>query len=244
MSEQQFLDPQPAQASPQVSLDCVIFTVKTNQLSVLLAPASSAAADQFKLPTACIDMACDRNLEQALRRVISDQFLLEPTYLEQVKALGNHRLDARGWAVSIVYFSLINWHNLQSQAGNDQRLLAMPVTRLSGLSCEHCAIVRSAVKRFRNKAHYTSLPLYLISPEFTLSELQVMYEIILEKKLEKKSFRRRMQEAKLLHASEGMRYSGNRPAQLYQVKSNHVVHYFSRNLRGSYPLVPEGLLNG
>ena len=68
--------------------------------------------------------------------------------------------------------------------------------------------------------------------EFTLSELQQVFEAILEKPLKKKSFRRRLQAAGILEQTRNMRRSGARPAQLYTIKNTDGEHFFNRTLQG------------
>ena len=64
------------------------------------------------------------------------------------------------------------------------------------------------------------------------AELQKVFEAILEKNLEKKSFRRRIQDADILEETANMRRSGSRPAQLYKIKDSEGGHFFSRSLEG------------
>lgn len=83
--------------------------------------------------------------------------------------------------------------------------------------------------RLRNKVEYTSLPAYLLPEEFTLSELQHMYEIVMERPVEKSAFRTRVLGSGLLTpAGDKMREGPNRPAQLYRLTNPDSLVVFPR----------------
>ena len=88
--------------------------------------------------------------------------------------------------------------------------------------------LKAAITRLRSKVEYTSLPAFLMPVEFTLTELQRMYEILLARKLEKKAFRTRFLAAKLIDPLPRMKSGANRPAQLYRLKPRRHIHLFSR----------------
>jgi hypothetical protein len=96
------------------------------------------------------------------------------------------------------------------------------------LAFDHAELLKAAIIRLRDKVEYTSLPVFLMPSEFTLTELQNTYEIILGRGLEKKAFRTRMLAAGFLEGSANVKTGANRPAQLYRAKSRRRLHLFSR----------------
>jgi 8-oxo-dGTP diphosphatase len=88
----------------------------------------------------------------------------------------------------------------------------------------HGEILRYALQRLRYKLEYTSVGFELLPNEFTLTELQTAYEIVLGKELDKRNFRRRMLEAGILTETTRYRESEGqgRPARLYKYKKNAV----------------------
>lgn len=96
------------------------------------------------------------------------------------------------------------------------------------LAFDHAELLQAALARLRAKVEYTSLPAFLMPGEFTLTELQRMYEVILERELEKKAFRTRMLSADILEAVPRRQAAANRPAQLYRLKRRRGAHIFSR----------------
>ena len=222
---------------PHVSIECVLFSVHQQRLQVcLLRPDAIKHQALPSLLSLTIDVMQDKNIEQSIRRVLCAQYNLEIPFLEQVKTLGNYRRDERGWSISIVYFALMPYARLHSLLQAVPALRCMPVHNIQALSLDHHAILQSAVKRLRNKAYYTSLPVYFLPDEFTLSEMQQVYEVVLARQLEKKAFRRRIAEAQLIVPVGRLRHGKNRPAKLYRLKPNLHVHYFDRTMRGGHPL--------
>ena len=100
-------------------------------------------------------------------------------------------------------------------------LKLVPVQALPQLPFDHRDIVQTALARVRSKSQYSSLPVHLCDEQFTLPQLQQVYEGILGEPLNKVSFRRKMEEMQLLEAVEGAREAGgaHRPAQLYRVRA-------------------------
>ncbi len=69
--------------------------------------------------------------------------------------------------------------------------------------------------------------------DFTLGELQKVYEIIIGKKIDHKSFRRRILGVDILEDTERTRQDGKKPAKLYQLKEIHKTHFFMRNIEAA-----------
>src|SRR6201986_5076859 len=87
---------------------------------------------------------------------------------------------------------------------------------LPELAFDHGAILQYSHERLRNKLEYTTVGFQLLPSKFTLGELQAVYEAILEKKLDKRNFRRKMAELSILKPLKEYRNDIGRPAQLFQ----------------------------
>jgi 8-oxo-dGTP diphosphatase len=208
------------------SLEVVMLRFFSNQLCVFL----QSESQSLSLPRIAVDVDIDKNIESALKRGIHQWVNISPCYAEQIKTIGNATRYPEQWMIAVVYTALFSasegpategWYPLESMGGSTLTL-----------AFDHAAIIHSCVKRLRNKAQYTSLPLHLAEKEFTLSDAQRVYESLLQKKLEKKSFRRRLLDANILHCLNKEKRTQTRPAQLYSLSSGHIVHHFSRNMLG------------
>lgn len=221
---------------PISTVDLVIFSVREEDLTVLLVQRPSQQAEPFPgkwaLPGGFIDIARDQDLEACARRKLMQKTGVDAPYLEQLGSFGSAVRDPRGWSVTHVYFALMASDDITPRPGGNA-----PDSRWSGvrgesvrevLAFDHAEILRAALARLRSKVEYTSLPAFLLPGEFTLTQLQKIYEVILGRALEKKAFRTRLLTAEILEALPRKLSGPNRPAQLYRLKRRRQAHIFSR----------------
>lgn len=188
------------------------------QLQVALLPRYRAPhAGRLALPGGYIHPDTDRDTRDAAERMLRDKAGLVSPYLEQLGTFGGAARDPRGWSISVVYCALVP-EALLARGHADLRW--HPVDALPDLPFDHAEIVGQAVARVRTKSQYSSLPVYLCGERFTLPQLQAVYEAVLGERLNKVSFRRKMEELGMLEPVEGERESGqaHRPAQVWQVR--------------------------
>ncbi len=208
---------------PLATVDVVIFTVIDDALRVLLVQRPDTPDDpfpgQWALPGGFVDVDRDDSLEACARRKLREKTGVETPYLEQLGSWGGAIRDPRGWSATHVYFALIPSEHIVLQKGANAADTAwFELDGLGKLAFDHGKILAAAITRLRNKVEYTSLPAYLLPEEFTLSELQRMYEIVMERPIEKSAFRTRVLSSGLVVAvSNRMREGPNRPAQLYRL---------------------------
>ena len=92
-----------------------------------------------------------------------------------------------------------------------------PISQLPKLAFDHAEIVVAALARLRGKVRYQPIGFELLPPKFTLSELQHLYEAVLETILDKRNFRKKVLGFGLLKPLEETRMAGrHRPAQLFR----------------------------
>ena len=214
----------------------VIFTVRDEALQVLLVQRPNEPGEPFAgkwaLPGGFIDTRRDRDLESCAQRKLVEKTGVETPYLEQLGSFGSATRDPRGWSATHVYFALIASDNVTLRAGGnaaDSHWFKVGAEGVrESLAFDHAELLHAALSRLRSKVEYTSLPAFLLSGEFTLTQLQRMYEVILGRDLEKKAFRTRMLAADILEAVPRRQTGPNRPAQLYRLKRRRQAHIFSR----------------
>lgn len=229
---------QPAQRFPlpYTTVDVVIFTVLEGKLQVLLVQRPNSPEEPFPglwaIPGGFVDIDKDQDLEACARRKLQEKTGVTSRYLEQLGSWGDAKRDPRGWSVSHVYFALIPVESVALEKGaNAQDVRWFPVEGNSvkqPLAFDHALILASALERLRSKVEYTSLPSYLLREEFTLSDLQHMYEIVLERPIEKSAFRTRVLATDLVVPLTKMREGPNRPAQLYRLNKPGQLVFFPR----------------
>lgn len=226
---------------PLVTVDLAIFCIQEDALRVLLVQRPSSADEPFPgewaLPGGFIDIDIDANLESCALRKLREKTGITAPYLEQVGSWGNKDRDPRGWSVSHVYFALVAPDMASARAltpgGNapDAKWATVDGTRVRDkLAFDHADLLRAALSRLRSKVEYTSLPGFLMPAEFTLTELQRVYELALGRALEKKAFRTRVLATDLLEPVPRKREGMSRPAQLYRLKNKRKPFFFTRAL--------------
>ncbi|MDE5865022.1 MAG: hypothetical protein K2H31_00230, partial [Lachnospiraceae bacterium] len=90
------------------------------------------------------------------------------------------------------------------------------------IAFDHRMIIEEALKRLRGKINYTDIVFHMMPQEFTISELQEVYEIILGKKLLQAAFRRTISE-KLEDTGKMTSNAGHRPSRIFRYKKVPLV---------------------
>ncbi|WP_379674732.1 NUDIX hydrolase [Massilia antarctica] len=221
---------------PLTTVDLVIFTVREQALHVLLVQRGAhPAKGQWALPGGFIDIRNDVDLDATALRKLREKTGVMAPYLEQLQGFGSSTRDPRGWSATFAYFALIGSSDIELQHGAGADAACWHSIGDVGvdldLAFDHAMIVATAVQRLRNKVEYTSLPAHLLAQEFTLSELQRVYEIVLGRPIDKSAFRKRIKEGDFLDEIPGkQRHGSNRPAQLYRIRSGQPTVFFSRTM--------------
>lgn len=84
----------------------------------------------------------------------------------------------------------------------------------NGLAFDHAKIIEHGLEKFRHKIKYTDLLFKLVPEFFTLTELQHVYEAVIDKKVSRASFRRSIAD-KVTETEQYVTKGGHRPSQLY-----------------------------
>lgn len=207
-----------------MTVDLVIFTVNKDKLKVLLTKrAESPFLAFWSLPGGFL--LENESLEEAALRVLREKTGVKDVYLEQLYTFGKPDRDPRARVITVAYFALIPWANLdQPESKKVADLTWVSVDQLPKLAFDHKEILNCAVKRLRAKVSYSNIVYGLMPDKFRLSELQKMYEIILGDELDKRNFRKRILASGLLQQTGKKDLLGaHRPAMLYQFKKMEIT---------------------
>jgi 8-oxo-dGTP diphosphatase len=127
----------------------------------------------------------------------------------------------------VVYFAIIP-AEARLVAGQPARWTVL--SPLPSLGHDHAEILAYALRRLRYKLEYSAVGFQLLPAEFTLSELQHTYEIVLDEKLDKRNFRRRMLQSGIIEMTPRLRSGEGRPARLYRYRPDAVAEVKARRL--------------
>lgn len=123
-------------------------------------------------------------------------------------------------ADDIVLHSVIQRKQLQTEHSSTTEY---SILENDGLAFDHAKIIAYALERLRGKVEYTGLALHLMPSQFTLTQLQQVYEVILGKQLLKPAFRRKI--AALVEETDYYTENeGHRPSRLYRRKWENTIN--------------------
>jgi 8-oxo-dGTP diphosphatase len=203
--------------NPGVTVDVVVFTIENGLLKILLVKRSD---DPFKgfpaLPGGFIRRG--ETTHEAAERVLKDKAGIENVYVEQLYTFDEVRRDPRGQVLSVSYFALVPSEDLSIRLGRKTEHPEMVAADgLPALAFDHNRIVVYSRKRLADKIRYSNVAYSLLPSEFTLTELQKIYETVLGRRIDKRNFRKKYLELGLIK-SAGKKRKGlrQRPALLYR----------------------------
>ena len=222
---------------PLTTVDMAIFTIEDQTLKVLLVKrAQYPEKGKWALPGGFINLAEDGCLNDTVARKLNEKTGVDLSHLEQVATFGNSYRDPRGWSVTIAYMALISSKNIilkPNDTSEDVVWASISDAKTDyQLAFDHSDILEKCHQRLKSKVQYTSLPISLLPEDFTLTELQHTFELILGYSIEKKSFRRRVLNAQIILETGEMRTGSNRPAKLYRAKEQSSAYLFPRSIEG------------
>ncbi|MCO1336294.1 NUDIX hydrolase [Microbulbifer sp. OS29] len=219
--------------APLVTVDAVLFTYHENTLKTLLVKRSAyPEKGKWALPGGFVSESEDDGLEATLIRKLKEKTGVIPPYVEQLYTFGGPSRDRRGWSITVAYTALIAHQSCEISIDTVSDVNWLPFSKVCQLplAFDHLDIVNRAHERLVQKALYSIVPAYVLPETFTLPELQHVHEVIIGKPLQKKSFRRRIEQANLLVDTGEKRAEKGRPAALYRMREDSAAYNFIRNL--------------
>lgn len=160
--------------------------------------------------------------EDSVHRLLEDKggISKDHLYIEQLYTFSALDRDPRGRVVSVAYMGLTNSGSLEK---TDVHPYWAPVSSISNLAYDHDLILKKAKRRLQSKLKYTTAARFLLPDEFTLTDLEKLYETVLDEVLDKRNFRKKLLKLDILEAT-GKKTSGlqQRPAELYRFKGKSI----------------------
>ena len=204
---------------PSVTVDLVIFTIVDDDLKVLLIRRGNEPYQGlWALPGGFVGIG--ESLEEAAARELQEEVGVRNVYLEQLYTFGEPERDPRGRVISVSYFALVDAERQTIAAASDAADARWhSVFKPPRLAFDHRKILDYAVWRLRNKIEWTTVGYELLAKKFTLSELQRVYEIILQRPVDKRNFRKKiLLQGQIRELNETRSDGAHRPTKLYSFK--------------------------
>lgn len=211
-SFQRFSD---TQGHPWVAVDVAIYTLDQRTLKCLLVQVKEGAfAGMWAFPGGLV--GTEESLNQAADRELHERTGIKSGYLEQLYTFGRPERDPATRVVSASYLALVPHRAVRvNPVAKYEDVKWFPATHIPHLAYDHDQVGRLALKRLRSKLQYTNIVYSLLPHEFTLGELQEVYETILQRSLDRRNFRKKILALGLLKDLKKKRHGTHRPASLY-----------------------------
>jgi len=203
----------------KVAVDAAIVRIQDGLLSVLLINMKkSPFEDMWALPGGLLEE--EETTRAAAARILKTQTGVADVFLEQLATFDRVDRDPAGRVISVAYYALlpdVDVDLVTTEKYADVRW--WPIKKLPTLAYDHKTLVRETMSRIAAKIQYTNIVWSLLPKAFTLTELQHVYEIILGKHLDKRNFRKRIEDLELIEPTgESRSGMAHRPAALYRFK--------------------------
>jgi len=203
---------------PAVTTDVVVFTIRDGRLNILLVKrANPPHQGGWALPGGFLDI--DEDLDACAVRELSEETGISDVYLEQLYTFGATDRDPRERVISVTYYALLPQDSMTTpRAASDAADVGWHALEdLPDLAFDHAEIIGMAHKRLVSKLDYSTIAFQFMPETFTLSELQCVYEALLNQPLDKRNFRKRILSQNLIEETgEKSRRGKHRPAREYR----------------------------
>ena len=211
---------------PAVTTDIVIFTIRQDELKILLIKrALQPHKGEWALPGGFIML--EESLEEGARRELEEETGVKDVYLEQLYTFGQPDRDPRERVITVAFYALIPSDEIEITAATDAEGVSwFGMKEVPELAFDHENILTMANERLTAKLTYSTIAFQFMPTQFTLSELQHVYEVILRAPLDKRNFRKRILSLNLIKDIGKERKTGaHRPAKLFRAKNPERIDF-------------------
>ena len=204
-----------------LSVDSVVFGFKNNQLEVLLIKRKrNPSKDSWALPGGFVLKS--ETLDEAAVRILEETSNVKNIYLEQVHTFSKIDRFPLRRVISVAYFALVDPEKHSVKPGFDTTDVKwLNVNDKIDLPFDHAEIFQKALKQLKQRVRTKPIGFELLPKKFSLTQLQNLYECILEEKLDKRNFRKRILGYNMLIAlNDYQKDVAHRAARLYKFDSD------------------------
>lgn len=208
----------------KVAVDAIVFGYKKKQLYILLVNQKYGIfKDKWVLPGGLVKD--NESLTNAVKRELKEEAGISVNYLEQLYTFGDDiNRDPRNRVISVAYFALVNPDKLTLKADTDSQDAAWFLfDEIPDLPFDHLKIIKVAFERLNSKLHYQPIGFELLSEKFPFSDIENLYQTILNRKIDRRNFRKKLLSFKILQETDEIqKKSSGRPARLF--KFNYIKY--------------------
>ena len=175
---------------PSVTTDCVIFGFDGTKMRVLLIERGiEPYKGRWAFPGGFLNM--EESADVGALRELREETGLKGAYIKQLYTFSDPKRDPRERVITIAYYALVR---LQEVKGGDDAAKAewFALSEVPALAFDHDLILRMALQELRKQIHFEPIGFELLPEKFTMSQLQTLYEAILEVHFDRRNFANKM----------------------------------------------------
>jgi 8-oxo-dGTP diphosphatase len=215
-----------------VAVDLAVLTVHDGSLQVMLVRRGIPPYEgMLALPGGFL-ASTSEDLDHAAARELSEETGLDADalHLEQLRTYGTPGRDPRQRVITVCYVAFSPRLPAPTAGGDARAAVLMPVEKVlrprTPVAFDHKKIIADAVERARGKLEYTTLAAAFCGPEFTMTDLREVYEIVWGEQLDPRNFHRKITgvDGFLVPTGERVSRQPGRPAALYRRGPATVLH--------------------
>lgn len=199
-----------------VAVDCIIFSFEDGKLKVLLQRRPfEPRQGEWSLMGGFVKR--DEDIDDAAKRILEQLTGIHNIYMRQVGAFGSVNRDSGDRVISIAYFALLDIDRVNKDLNHENSAHWEDISDLPPILFDHTEMIQAALKKLRTLISRRPIGFQLLPPNFTLTQLQQLYEAILDYKIDKRNFRKRVSELPFIEKTQGIDKSNSkRGAALYR----------------------------
>lgn len=174
-----------------VALDCIIFGFDHGELKLLIHKRRfEPAKGDWSLFGGFLKE--EESLQDAANRILEELTGLEEIYMEEIQTYGDIDRDPAGRVISVAYYALIPAHKYSEEYSRQYGATWVSLENLPSLIMDHDKMVEKGLRRLQRRASSQPIGFELLPGEFTIPQLQALYEAIYQSKLDKRNFRKKI----------------------------------------------------
>ncbi len=197
-----------------------IFTIVDGKFKVLMfRKKTEPYKGYWMLPNAMVEK--DKTLEETVEECVSSKVGLTALDYEQCDTFSAINRNPYKRVIGVSFISIIDFRAVELHQTYDdiENVDWFEIDNLPKVGYDHAQVIESAIETLKMKIRH-SLTLKKIFPsDFTLPEIQKMYEQVLGHDLDRRNFRKKFVKADLIEETGDKSPGTNgRPAKLYRFK--------------------------
>jgi 8-oxo-dGTP diphosphatase len=210
-----------------LAIDCLIFGFDNANLKLLLVQrAMEPKRHKWSLIGGFLQP--DETLDDSAKRVLKSMTGLTDVYMEPLRAFSEPRRDPVERTVSVAYFALIDISEYDHRINNQYRAEWFILNEIPELIFDHRSMVEAALTQIKYRASQHPILFELLPQQFTLPELQVVYENIYGQPFDHRNFHRKFLSTGLLvKQNEKNRVSSRKGAYYYKIDRERYLTQFN-----------------